>query len=84
MQAKRDGQVGNGSESNLEQDEQYVLPDQIELDIFTKKRDFKFNQDDVQERPGSKGFDGLDEATKQIMLRPISNDILVQKAKAEP
>lgn len=46
-QAKKNNQM-NASESQLEVDNQYVLPDEIDIDIFaSKKRPMKVNQDDM-------------------------------------
>jgi len=48
QEAKKNG-VANNSNSEINVDEQYVLPDQIELDMFTKKRESKFNKDAVHD-----------------------------------
>lgn len=39
--------MANASESVIEIDQQYVLPEQVDMDIFGKKRFMKDNQDDV-------------------------------------
>lgn len=42
--------INNVSDSNVDVDEQYVLPEEIDLDIFAmKKRQLKVNQEDIQE-----------------------------------
>lgn len=42
--------INNVSDSNIDVDEQYVLPEDIDLDIFAmKKRQLKVNQEDIQE-----------------------------------
>lgn len=44
----------NASESQIEMDQQYALPDEIDIDIFSKKRAVKANDDDVEnEQPRS-------------------------------
>lgn len=37
----------NNSESQIEIDQQFELPDKIDLSVYTKKRDQKLKQDDI-------------------------------------
>lgn len=47
QELKRNGQV-NASESQIDIDQQYVLPAEVDIDIFTqKKRNLKVNQEEV-------------------------------------
>jgi len=52
---KKNNQM-NASESQLEVDNQYVLPEEIDVDIFgSKKRKMKVNQDDMETAGATNG-----------------------------
>jgi len=46
QEAKKEN-AQDASESIIEVDQQFVLNDQIDLDIFSKKREFKYNEDNL-------------------------------------
>lgn len=46
QELKKQG-MQNASESQIEVDQQYALPEEIDIDIFSKKRAVKANDDDV-------------------------------------
>jgi len=73
--AKKSGQQ-NASESQIEIDQQYVLPDEPDIDIFTqKKRNFKVNQEEVASADSNRF--SLDSATR--MKPDVSSAKLVKK-----
>lgn len=45
-EAKKEG-LQNASESQIEVDQQYVLPDNLDMDVFSKKRQLKLKDADV-------------------------------------
>lgn len=82
QEAKKNG-VNNNSNSEINVDEQYVLPDQIELDMFTKKRESKFNKDAVHEdetEENDSSRASLNSAKKLVNNKkstPISKEVIV-------